>query len=60
MHFSAFIVSKVSVGIVKVLKAGKVNGGNFGHGVIHGYNSLFRNKRKIFVYISLNCYLPKR
>ena len=25
----------------------KVNGGNFGHGVIHGHDSLSRNKRKI-------------
>ena len=30
----------------------KVNGGNFGHGVIPGHNSLFRNKRKIRIYFT--------
>ena len=30
-------------------KPGKVNGGNFGHGVIHGHNS---NKRKIRIYFT--------
>ena len=30
---------------------GKVNGGNFGHWVIHGHNSLFKNKRKIHICI---------
>ena len=29
-----------------------VNGGNFGHGVVPGHNSLFRNKRKIRIYFT--------
>ena len=37
----------------------RVNGGNFGHWVLHGHNSLFRNRRKIFAYILLDYYLPK-
>ena len=38
-------------------KVVKVNGGNFGHRVTPGHNSLFRNKKKIRIYYY---YLPKR